>query len=145
MNVLVDTSVWSLGLRRKARNLNLAERSLAYELGELIREDRVRLLGLVRQELLSGVKTSAQFEKLRETLRAFPDELVRTADHEAAAEAANACYARGITPSSVDILICAIALERSYFIFTTDPDFKTYARVLPLRLHVPRDAARQTV
>jgi predicted nucleic acid-binding protein len=145
MNVLVDTSVWSLALRRRAQNLSPAERSLVYELEEVIREGRVRLLGLVRQELLSGVKTSAQFEKLRATLRAFPDEPVHTADYEAAAKTSNDCRARGITASLVDILICAIALERSLLIFTTDPDFRTYARVLPLRFHIPRDLARRTV
>ncbi len=145
MNVLVDTSVWSLALRRTAQNLNPAERSLVYELEELIREGRVRLLGLVRQELLSGVKTSAQFEKLRATLRAFPDEPVHTADYEAAAKTSNDCRARGITASLVDIVICAIALERSLLIFTTDPDFRTYARVLPLRFHAPRELAGRKI
>jgi predicted nucleic acid-binding protein len=145
MNVLVDTSVWSLALRRRAQNLNPAERSLVYELEELIREGRVRLLGFIRQELLSGVKTSAQFEKLRATLRAFPDEPVYTADHEAAAATSNSCRARGLTASLVDILICAIALDRNLLIFTTDPDFRTYTRVLPLKLHTPRDLARATI
>lgn len=59
MNVLVDTSVWSLALRRKAHDLDTAERLRVEALGELIREGRAKLIGLVRQELLSGVKTVA--------------------------------------------------------------------------------------
>ena len=55
MNILVDTSVWSLALRRKTESLNATERFLVAELSELIREGRARLVGLVRQELLSGI------------------------------------------------------------------------------------------
>src|SRR5215467_7631221 len=138
MNVLVDTSIWSLGLRRKRDDLNAAEKSLVDELFELIRVGRVRMIGLVRQELLSGVKTTAQFEKLRATLGAFPDERIETADYEAAAKASNECRAKGKVSSVVDILICAIALKRNFAIFTTDADFRDYARVLPIRLHTPR-------
>jgi len=138
MNVLVDTSIWSLGLRRKRDDLNAAEKSLVDELFELIRVGRVRMIGLVRQELLSGVKTTAQFEKLRATLGAFPDERIETADYEAAAKASNECRAKGKVGSVVDILICAIALKRNFAIFTTDADFRDYARVLPIRLHTPR-------
>jgi hypothetical protein len=54
MNALVDTSVWSLALRRKTENLSTNERLLVAELSELIREGRARVIGLVRQELLSG-------------------------------------------------------------------------------------------
>ncbi len=138
MNVLVDTSVWSLALRRKARDLNASEKSTVAELSELIREGRARIIGLIRQELLSGIKSPSQYEKLRATLRAFPDLPVTTADHEAAATASNACRAKGVVVSLVDILICAIALARHCSIFTTDPDFQNYARILPIKLHSPR-------
>lgn len=144
MNVLVDTSVLSLALRRKKQNLHPGELSWVDELEELIREGRVRLLGPIRQELLSGIKTEVQFEKLRAILRAFPDEPIYTADFEEAAKKSNECRAQGITPSLVDILICSIALERSLLIFSTDPDFKAYARVLPLRFHTPRKPAFPT-
>ena len=40
--------------------------------------------------------------------------------------------------SLVDILICAIALALHCSIFTTDPDFQNYARILPIKLHAPR-------
>jgi len=135
MNVLVDTSVWSLSLRRKQKDLNARELLLVEELAQLIRDGRARLIGLIRQELLSGIKTSAQFESLQEILRAFPDEPINTQDYEAAAKASNDCRAKGIVVSAVDILICAVALQRNLLIFTTDPDFRNYARVLPLKFH----------
>ena len=138
MNVLVDTSVWSLALRRKAHDLSAGEKAAVAELTELIQEGRARIIGLIRQELLSGVKTSGQYEKLCGILRSFPDEAISTLDYEAAAKAGNDCRARGVAVSVSDMLICAIALARDWAIFTTDPDFKNYAKVLPLKLHTPR-------
>ena len=138
MNTLVDTSVWSLALRRKPHNLSASEKSTVAELSELIREGRARILGLIRQELLSGIKSPSQYEKLRAALRAFPDLPVTTADHEAAAKASNACRSKGVVVSVVDILICAVAPAHGCSIFTTDPDFNNYARILPIKLHAPR-------
>ncbi len=138
MNTLVDTSVWSLALRRQSGDLSATERPIASELAELIQEGRARIIGLVRQELLSGIKAPAQYEKLRSTLRAFPDEPIETADYEAAAKASNDCRSKGIVVSIVDILICEVALARRWSIFTTDPDFRGYAMVLPIELHAPR-------
>jgi predicted nucleic acid-binding protein len=138
MNVLIDTSVWSLALRRKHKTLGGNEQLLVMELSELIREGRAKVIGLVRQELLSGIKSNEQYEKLRLALRAFPDELLETFDYEDAAKAGNRCRARGIVVSIVDVLLCAVTVRRGWSIFTTDPDFSHYGRVLPLAIHVPR-------
>jgi predicted nucleic acid-binding protein len=138
MNVLIDTSVWSLALRRKNESLSTNERFLVAELSELIQEGRARMIGLVRQELLSGIKATEQSEQLRLLLRSFPDEVVDTSDYEEAAKAGNRCRAKGVVVSIVDILLCAVANKRLWTIFTTDPDFSNYAKVLPLRIHEPR-------
>lgn len=138
MNVLADTSVWSLALRRKSHSLSLQEGIVVDELTELIREGRCLMAGLVRQELLSGMRSFAQFESLRHTLRSFPDVRMDTPDYEDAAQAGNHCRAKGIAVSTVDILLCAMAIRREWAIFTTDPDFSRYASVLPLKLHTPR-------
>ena len=138
MKVLVDTSVWSLALRRKSEALSAEERLIVAELAELIREGRAAIFGLVRQELLSGVKTNEQYEKLRLHLRSFPDETINTTDYEDAAKCSNQCRAKGIAVFVVDMLICAVAMNRGWMIFTTDPDFTLYRKVLPAQLHRPR-------
>ena len=138
MNVLVDTSIWSVALRRKAHELNPVERAAVAELGNLVKEGRAKIIGLVRQELLSGIKTADQYEKLRAVLRAFPDEAVSTSDYEAAAKAGNECRARGVAVSVADMLICAVAMAREWAIFAADSDFKAYAKILPLKLHTLR-------
>lgn len=139
MNILVDTSIWSLALRRKVADLSAPEKLLVREISELINEGRARILAVVRQELLSGIRTTEQFEKLRITLRSFPDEPLDTADYEAAARASNVCRSKGVSVSVVDALICAVGTTRDWSIFTTDPDFRNYATFLPIRLHTPRE------
>jgi predicted nucleic acid-binding protein len=67
-----------------------------------------------------------------------PFETIDVSDHEAAAQANNDCRAKGVVVTTVDILICAIALRRGWSIFTTDPDFNNYAKILPIALHTPR-------
>lgn len=135
MDILVDTTVWSLALRRKPHHLNSREQLLVAEWTELVGAGRAKIIGVVRQEVLSGIKTDSQFEGIRKALAAFPDEPIDTADHEAAAKASNDCQAKGIAAPVVDILICAVAKRRAMAIFTTDPDFERYARELSLTLH----------
>lgn len=58
MNVIVDTCIWSEALRKTSKNKN---QEIIYDLTELIREDRVIMLGLIRQEILSGVKLKGDY------------------------------------------------------------------------------------
>ena len=134
MNILVDTSVWSLALRRR----RLTQTPETSELAELIREGRVSLLGPVRQELLSGIAEEKQYTVLRDHLRAFPDVELDPGDYEEAAVFFNRCRARGVQGSNTDFLICAAAARRQLSILTTDADFRQFAKLLPIRLHAPR-------
>ena len=137
MNVLVDTSVWSLVLHRHREHRSAADARLRLEVTELVKEGRVQIIGPVRQELLSGIRNQEQYTNLRERLRAFPDEPLETADYEQATRVANACRATGISGSSIDFLICAAALERKWQIFSSDIDFRNYARAVKLPLYSP--------
>lgn len=135
MNVLVDTCVWSLALRR--RGLAADPDPLVARLTELVREGRAVLMGAIRQELLTGIRTSAQFDTLQQRLRAFPDLPLETSDFEEAAACSNLCRASGVQGSAVDFLICAVARRRDLPILTTDRDFERYAPILGLRFHAP--------
>ena len=70
MKVLIDTSVWSLALRRRRPEREVAIRT---ELARLIAEFEVAIIGPIRQELLSGIREEKQYLALQENLRAFPD------------------------------------------------------------------------
>jgi predicted nucleic acid-binding protein len=134
VRVLVDTTIWSLALRRRPASRNAEEGRLVKAWEELVRDGRIVLLGLIRQEILSGIADGRQFARLRDALAAFPDEVILTADHVRAAEHFNRCRAAGMAGSPVDFLICGAAERLAVPIFTTDLDFPRFARHVPIRL-----------
>jgi predicted nucleic acid-binding protein len=134
VDVLVDTSVWSLAYRRSAPPPD----PHATELAHLIGEGRAFIIGPVREEVLSGIRDATQFNLLRNALRAFPDLLINTLDYETAAGFFSRCRARGIQGTHIDFLICAVASRRSMSILTSDRDFTAFAGVLRIRLHERR-------
>lgn len=134
MKVLIDTPVWSLALRHKSRPENAA--TIA-SLAALIEEGRVAIIGPIRQEILSGIKESAQFDRLRDNLRSFPDTEITSADYEEAAALFNRCRAKGIQGSNTDFLICAVAIRSEFPIFTTDVDFAHFEKLLPITRYNP--------
>ncbi len=130
MRVIVDTSVWSLALRRNQTNPLQAVKLLQ----DLIADSRVVMLGAVRQEILSGIRHLEQFNRLKEHLRAFPNLELSIADYELAAEFYNTCRTQGIQGANTDFLICAAAAQRNYAILTTDQDFENFKPHLPIVL-----------
>jgi len=129
MRVLVDTSVWSLVLRSKQNH------ALSHYLSELIEEGRVEMIGPIRQEILSGIRSEKQFDKLKSVLDAFPDIPLTTDDYILAAHCFNQCRKNGIQGSHIDFLICSVAQNHKLSIYTTDKDFLSYATVLPILLY----------
>ena len=96
------------------------------------------MIGAIRQEILSGIRATEQYRKLRERLRAFSDETLDETDYEEAATCFNRCRAKGLQGSNTDFLICAVSMRRKSAILTTDNDFAGFARVLGFELHAPR-------
>jgi predicted nucleic acid-binding protein len=129
--VLVDTCVWSLALRGK-NNRNV---EIATKLAEIIDSGDARIIGPIRQELLSGYSNKQQYLKLRQKLDYFPNETINDADYILAAEFSNACRIKGVQGSHIDFLICAVAHRLKFKIFTTDNDFSLYKAHLPIDLH----------
>ena len=134
MNILVDTCVWSLALRRKQD----PQDTVAKELGELISEGRAQLIGPIRQELLSGIKNEKQFVTLKDTLQAFHDLPLQVEDYECAAKFFNKCRQKGLQGSNTDFLICSVAYRRSMKIYTVDQDFVLFQKYLPFMLYKGR-------
>ncbi len=134
MKVIVDTCVWSLALRRA----NVRHDPFVAELEELLKEGRVQMIGPIRQEILSGVRSGKQFEMLRDRLRAFPDLVLQATDYETAAEFYNQCREKGVQGSNTDYLICALSARHKMSILTLDKDFEYYRDILAVTLHRPR-------
>jgi len=132
VRVLVDTCVWSAVLRRES-----PDEKLTRAVTELIEEGRLVMIGPIRQELLSGVREKAQFDRLRKRLSAFPDLPLDSHHYETAARFYNRCRSKDVQGSHVDYLICAVCHLEKLAILTTDRDFEGYARHLGIRLYMP--------
>ncbi|MCP5137790.1 MAG: PIN domain-containing protein [Gammaproteobacteria bacterium] len=128
--VLVDTCVWSLALRSRAPK----KAAVAEQLSQLIDDNQLRIIGPIRQELLSGYTDKNSFERLRQKLIYFPNESIFDADYESAAEYSNFCRSKGVQGSHTDFLICAVSIRAKFQIYTTDKDFQHYSKHLPISL-----------
>ena len=135
MNVLVDTSVWSLALRK---NINCDDK-IINELYELIHELRVVVIGPIRQEILSGISDINKYEQLKEKLRSFGDAVIGTEHYELASQLFNQCRKKGIQGSHIDFLICAVGIKNNCSIFTLDKDFEKYQKYIKIKLHEIRN------
>ena len=131
MKVFVDTCAWAEFLRRSKGSPG----PVAQEVARLVGADAVRMLGAIRQELLSGARPDERFEQLRDYLRFFPNFPLDEEDYERAADCYNRLRQRGVAGSGTDLLICAVAVRHGLKIFTTDTDFASYAQHIPIKLH----------
>ncbi len=134
MSVIVDTCVWSQFLRRNRIQTN----PIVVEVARLIRADAVQLLGPIRQELLSGAQPDERFEQLKDYLRFYPNLPLDECDDELAANYYNICRHSGLQGTGTDLLICATSVRHGLKIFTTDKDFDSFAKYLPIKLHRSR-------
>ena len=131
MKVIVDTSVWSLALRRDKQEAN----TTLQEFRRMIHDHRVQMIGPIRQEILSGIRSESQFKKLQKHLKSFPDLPAMTEDYVTAAKYFNNCRSKGIQGSNTDFLICAVANRNKFSIFTTDKDFELFSKHIQIVLH----------
>jgi len=131
MKVIVDTSVWSRALRRDKPESN----NTVDEFRRMIQDHRVQMIGPIRQEILSGIRSESQFIKLQKHLESFPDLSAITEDYVTAAKYFNRCRSKGIQGSNTDFLICAIAKRNKFSIFTTDKDFELFSKHIKIIFH----------
>lgn len=121
MKVIVDTSVWSLSLRRRsAASLKISEQQVVAQLRQAIQDGRAAIIGPIRQEILSGIRDKAHFARIEELLDPFADEEIVASDYVEAAQLYNLCRDHGVECGPFDILICAVAVRNHFDILTSD-------------------------
>lgn len=132
MNIVVDTSVWSLLLRRAKRNdeAGLLKKLRFY----LEHEYCIYLVGPILQEILDGLKNPSQFDLLTEYFEPFPLIECTRNDFVDAARLKNLCRNNGVQASSVDFIISAVCINRKYSLLTADNDFLHISKYCPLLL-----------
>jgi predicted nucleic acid-binding protein len=129
--MLVDTSVWSLALRRDAEQAAAEVEALRQA---LMGTDQVFTTGLVLQELLQGFAGPKARIQLVERLSALAFLQPDREDHIEAAEVRNSCRRRGVQVGTIDALLIQLCRRHDLVLLTTDQDFHAAARHVEFRL-----------
>ena len=140
MTILVDTSVWSLALRR---DIEASEPEVQVLKDSLLGGEVVVTTGLVLQELLqgfSGPKTQAQ---IVQRFAALPLIEPDRDDYIGAAGIRNACRRAGVQIGTIDALLAQLCIRHELTLLTTDQDFVHAAKhcalsVWPAKPRAPR-------
>lgn len=136
MTLLVDTSVWSLALRRDGMVSAPEVQALQ---DALHGSELVVTTGLVLQELLQGFSGPRAREQLIERFSSLPMLQPDRDDHIAAADLRNTCRRAGIQIGTVDALLAQLCIRHDGVLLSTDQDFMHAARLTPLRVWTPDD------
>ena len=131
MALLVDTSVWSLLLRRDAPS-DIPE--VAELRASLSTRQLIVTTGLILQELLQGFVPPRIQAAITERFAPLRVLQPTRGDHVAAAELSNTCRAKGVQLETVDALIAQLCIAHDLTLLTTDDDFRHAARHIPLRV-----------
>ena len=127
----MDTSVWSLSLRRGGPADHAAVRKLA----ALLRGDEdVVLTGPILQEILQAFRDDATFRRVAVYFAPFELLELRRGDYIVAARLHRRCVSAGVPASTQDCQIAAAAIEHNCLLLTADEDFGRIAQHSPLRL-----------
>lgn len=129
MSLFVDTSVWSLALRRDQASSapEVQALRLALEGG-----DDVVMTGLILQELLQGFAGPRARRQIIERFSALPMLVPDRQDHVEAADLRNRCRRGGVQIGTIDALFAQICIRHELTLLTTDRDFELAASYCPL-------------
>lgn len=130
MNLLVDTSVWSLALRRN-QPADLPE---VRALGQALGNGEVCSTGLILQELLQGFNRPRASEKIVRYFGAIPLLVPDRSDYENAADLHNSCRRKGVQTGTIDALLAQLCIRHELMMLTTDKDFSRISNLTTLQL-----------
>ncbi len=131
MSLFVDTSVWSLALRRDAP----AEVPEVRHLTETLETgEAVLVTGLVLQELLQGFSGPKSRQVIIDRFSVLPLVSPDRRDHIEAAELRNTCRRAGFQIGTIDALLAQLCVRHDLTLLTTDKDFDGVAARFDLRL-----------
>jgi predicted nucleic acid-binding protein len=131
LSLFVDTSVWSLALRRDAPfpvpEVDALVRAL--EGGEAVFTNC-----MVLQELLQGFSGPKNREQIVDRFAALPLLVPDRRDHVDAAELRNKCRRVGVQIGTIDALLAQLCIRHDLTMLATDRDYRNMARHCPLKL-----------
>jgi predicted nucleic acid-binding protein len=136
LSVFVDTSVWSLALRRDAPP-DLPE---VKELRRSLDAGIVYCTGLVLQELLQSFAKPKAHEQIISHFSALPLLVPDRDDHFRAAQLRNRCRRIGVQAGTIDALLAQMCIRHELTMLTTDKDLMNIATVDSLAVWDPEQS-----
>jgi len=133
LNVFVDTSVWSLALRRDSP----PDVPQVHELRRTLGTGTVYSTGLVLQELLQGFAKPKAHKQIIRHFAALPLLIPDRGDHVHAVELRNTCRRKGIQIGTIDALLAWLCIRHELTMLTTDKDFLNITKVVSLPVWAP--------
>lgn len=132
--IFVDTSVWSLFLRRdgERHEPQVIRLRTALESGEAI-----FTTGIVLQEILQGAVSPRSSDLILEHFSAIPCITPQRTDHVDAAALRNTCRRSGWQIGTIDALIAQLCIRHGLILLTTDQDFLRVKKISTLRVWQP--------
>ena len=140
MTLLVDTSVWSLALRRDAE---ATEPEVHHLKDALLGSEVVVTTGLVLQELLQGFSGPRAQAQIIERFAALPLLQPDRDDHISAATLRNTCRKAGVQIGTIDALLARLCARYDLTLLTTDKDFTHAAKHCALRVWPAKPRAKR--
>jgi predicted nucleic acid-binding protein len=128
VTLFVDTSVWSLALRRDHAP-DIAEVTALKQ--ALQSGQAIVCTGLVLQELLQGFSSPKQADALVERFRSLPMLVPDRQVHNEAATLRNDCRRRGVQVGTIDALFAQLCIRYQLTMLTMDEDFRHISRIAP--------------
>jgi predicted nucleic acid-binding protein len=132
VNLVVDTTIWSLIFRRNL--VNEADRHVRTFRGCVEAGHGLLMVGPILQELLDGLRSEQQFSRMLLVLEPVPMVPLDRSTYVLAAQMANDCRRKGVQAGAVDFLIAAACIESAYPLLTADHDFERIASCTELVL-----------
>ena len=140
MTILVDTSVWSLALRRDAEASEPEVQVLKHS---LLGDEVVVTTGLVLQELLQGFSGAKAQAQIVQRFASLPLIQPDRDDYIGAAALRNTCRRAGVQIGTIDALLAQICIRHELTLLTTDQDFVHAAKHCALSVWPAKPRARK--
>lgn len=125
--IIVDTSIWIKYFRKRNDIVKFIE--------ERIMDNCIFMTGPIVSELLQGVKTESEYNKLNNCIDGIPYLKTYMADWKKAGNLSFNLRRKGITIPLTDIVISAVAINNNAKVYTLDKHFNNIPDVTIYKLY----------
>jgi len=131
LSLFVDTSVWSMALRR---DMPAASREVDALVHAIEGGEPLLTTGLVLQELLQGFSGPKNRNQILDRFSSVPLLVPDRDDHVHAAQLRNECRRKGVQVGTIDALLARLCIRHDLTMLTTDANFRRIADLSELKL-----------